>query len=118
MDFFLADGISCIGDSYAVEERDGMAYRIEYGTVNKPQKEPGRHPLRIPLLTALFFLVFVLFVNLAWPEGKAVLQDSFLPGNSKQSFAELITDLQEGEPLSDAVTAFCKSILEDGKIAD
>ena len=95
-----------------------MAYRIEYGPVHKQQKVSERHPLRILFLTALFFLVFILTVNLAWPKGKTVLQDFFLPENSRQAFVELITDLQEGETLSDSVTVFCKSILEDGNITD
>ena len=96
-----------------------MAYRVDYGSVVKKTPKQGVRFFRIQLWTILFLLVFVLAVNAAWPAGKAVLMDFLLPGDSgtvQVAFGDLVTDLKTGESFSDAVTVFCRSIMDDAEI--
>lgn len=95
-----------------------MAYRIDYGPA---QPEEKSCTLRLQVLTASFLLLFVLLVKQAWPEGTAKLQEIFLPGDAhstQTAFQELISDLQNGEGLGDAVTAFCEEIIDHAELED
>lgn len=51
-----------------------MGYRIEYGDPCKRRKRNAR----LPLLTALCFLLFLMLVEGFWPEGSAWIRDRFL----------------------------------------
>ena len=95
-----------------------MGYRVDYGPVRRNRKETGGNVLRIPLYTMLFLLVFILSVNLTWPEGREILRNFLLPGNSEQAFSELVTDLKSGESFTVAVTVFCRSILENAGLPE
>lgn len=95
-----------------------MGYRVEYGQAER--KAPSfLKKYRLHLLTAAFFLLFVLAVKLYWPEGAAVLSSIFLPGEpteAQAAFAVLVEDLREGQPFSDAVTTFCREIIADAGV--
>lgn len=98
-----------------------MAYRIVYGPEPKKRTNPPLGQLRIQVLTAVFLLIFVLAVKYGWPEGTAALQRVLLPGEpsvTQQALEGMVSDLQEGEPLGEAFTAFCQQIIDDGKAAD
>ncbi len=94
-----------------------MSYRIEYGGGNAVRK-PGRGN-RLPVLTAGAFLLFLLLTQAFWPEGTAALREFLLPGDSEvtaHAFSAMAEDLQQGIPVSDALTAFCREILAHGEI--
>lgn len=94
-----------------------MGYRIVYGPMPKVPKVNNHKPLRLQAMTAMFALLFVLTVRQAWPEGTELLREFLLPGESnvtESAFSEMIVNLQEGQPLGDAFTAFCRQIVEDG----
>lgn len=94
-----------------------MGYRIVYGPMPKMPQERDYKPLRIQVLTAVFALLFVLTVRQAWPEGTALLREFLLPGEqnvTEAAFSEMIGDIREGESLGDALTAFCRQIVEHG----
>lgn len=98
-----------------------MAYRIVYGPEPKKRTNPPLGQLRMQVLTAAFLLIFVLAVKYGWPEGTAALQRVLLPGEpsvTQQALEGMVADLQEGEPLGEAFTAFCQQIIDDGKEAD
>lgn len=89
-----------------------MGYRVIYGEdpFEKPKKQRGR----LGLMTAGCFLAFVVGVRCFWPQGAAALGRIMLPGaETVEAFAQMTADLQAGEPLGDAVTAFCRTIVED-----
>lgn len=91
-----------------------LSYRIVYGPVPKMKRGGQGRRLRIQLMAAVFFLIFVLGVRLVWPEGSELLQSYLLPGEkgvTEAAFSVMITDLQAGEPLGEAVTAFCRQVI-------
>lgn len=92
-----------------------MGYRVVYGAM--PPVKRRKSKLRLQALTAAFLLAFALTVRQAWPEGQEMLRRFLLPGEptvTEEAFRNMISDLQGGEPLADAVTAFCAQIVEYG----
>ncbi|MBQ8237774.1 MAG: hypothetical protein IJZ39_06490 [Oscillospiraceae bacterium] len=87
-----------------------MGYRIVYG--KDAFAETGERKSHLRAMTAGFALALVVLVRIFWPEGTAVLRDVLLPGQST-AFSQLTEDLRAGEPIGDAVTAFCRSIVEE-----
>lgn len=95
-----------------------MAYRIDYGTAGTHRK-PLRHKLSAPAFKATIFVlilvasaVTVKLVGLTW------VRDVLLPGDPAVTAAALdnMTDgLRNGESLLDAVTAFCREIIENAQ---
>ena len=95
-----------------------MAYRIVYGPMPKATS-PGRQiSLRISMMTVVFLLLFVLLVKQTWPEGTDMLRSVLLPGEpgkTETAVQTLLEDMRNGEPVGDAVTAFCRQIIENGQ---
>lgn len=87
-----------------------MGYRIVYGEDPFVDQTRGRSHLKV--MTAGFLLAFVLMVRLLWPQGTAVLRQTLLP-RENPAFLQLQSDIQAGEPIGDAVTAFCQRIVEE-----
>ena len=63
-------------------------------------------------MTAGFLLTFVLLVRLCWPQGTDILRQALMP-REDPAFVQLRADIQAGEPIGDAVTAFCQKIVEE-----
>lgn len=98
-----------------------MSYRIEYGPAIPPQYiKKRRSPLRLQIMTAACLLVFSLLVRQFFPAGIQELRHILLPGAptvTQEALDTLMDDLRDGEPLSDAFTAFCVYIIDhDEKI--
>lgn len=90
-----------------------MAYKITYAS--NPSRKPARKPnyLRMQAFTAAFLLLFALCVRTSRPEGAAVLRGVLLPRepvDTQAAVQTLVSSLQNGEPLADAVAAFCQEI--------
>lgn len=95
-----------------------MGYRIEYGPMPKIMKQPKRGMLRLNTMTAVCLLLFILTVKHIWPEGTDILRSYLLPGEptvTEQAANALISDLRNGESFGNAVTVFCREILENGQ---
>jgi len=72
--------------------------------------------LRVQMWTAVFILFFALLVRQLWPEGMDVLKSVLIPGEqtvTEQALSEMVAGLQEGEHLEDALTAFCRQIIDE-----
>lgn len=85
-----------------------MGYRIDY---TQPKKS------RLGAMTAGWFLVFLLLVGCFWPRGRMLLAEALFPGNRAVTTAALgdfVRDMGDGEPLGQALEAFCRQILETG----
>ena len=90
-----------------------MGYRIVYG--KDPVIRPRGSSLRLRVMTAGCMLLFAALVRLAWPAGRAVLGEVLLPrAETAAAFSELVDQVSGGDPLGEAVTAFCRSVVESG----
>ena len=94
-----------------------MSYRIEYGSeVPKQFLQPiiKRH---VRTLTAICILLFSLTVGKFWPDGRQILQQYVIPGElsmTEQAFSDMISELNEGVKLEEAVVTFCQQIIDYG----
>lgn len=88
-----------------------MGYRIVYGE-DPFYKKPESH-FRLRLMTAAFALVFVLLVRCCWPQGTRLLRKALLPGTQEAAFSRMAQEIRAGEPVGEAVTAFCRSVVQD-----
>ena len=88
-----------------------MGYRIVYG------EEPtiGRKS-RLGLWTAAFMLIFVTAVRLAWPAGAEQLRAVLEPkGETVVAFSEMVANVGAGQGMGEAVTAFCRSVVNSAQ---
>lgn len=83
-----------------------MGYKIYYGKASIQRKPRGR--LRRFLLTAGFFALFILTAQLLLPAQLHRLREALLPTAGLEN---LVSQLQQGENIVDAVTAFCYDII-------
>ncbi len=93
-----------------------MSYRVEYETVsNKCTEEPKNH--RLILLTILCAALFLVLTWHFWPEGKTVLE-RLAAGTyweeTKVSLEAMALQLKQGVSPGEAVTAFCRELMEKG----
>ena len=83
-----------------------MSYKISY-IPDRSRKHRGAHRFRLPALTAVFFLLFLLFVELKWQEGAQMI-------NRMQPAAVLdvlARELMEGEDVSACLSGLIGRIL-------
>lgn len=94
-----------------------MSYRIVYGAAVPQKRTGGGRILRLQMMTAVFLLLFTLFVSLTWPAGTAKLREYLLPadGNTQTALQEFVSGLEEGESAREALTAFCRQMIADGQ---
>lgn len=85
-----------------------MSYRIQYPQIRKLRGREGLH-VRLPALTALSFLLFLVLVTLLWPEGTSLIRNR-IPVTALEQFA---SDLQEGEAVITSFSDFIKVFLND-----
>lgn len=94
-----------------------MSYQISYGGMKEKRPRQWK-PRRLPILTVAFFMLFLLTVERVWPAGRERLRELLWPGNGEvtaAAFATMTERLDAGEPIADAVEAFCKEILQDAR---
>lgn len=90
-----------------------MGYRIEYPSFGSV---PCIRKTGIPRMVVMMFGVFLLIVSVFWQEGRNLLLGLLFSGNLDSTLAALETlsaQLGEGVPLADAVTVFCREILNE-----
>ena len=96
-----------------------MAYRIEYRPPACKHKIP-RFRWQTPLMTCLFFLLFVVSIKTAWPAGSQALHRILLPpgdfSESQTAIQTLISNLKDGQPIYESLTAFCKQIIAHAQL--
>lgn len=85
-----------------------MAYKIYYG--NAQPKRIARRKGRLFVFTVCFFLLFLLTVSCLAPGQMETLRKTLFPQSHVDA---LLQDLRDGEPLSEAVSAFCQGIFQD-----
>lgn len=96
-----------------------MGYRIQYGSDLERKPEGAGSFLRIVTLTFVFFLLFCVVAFAYWPGGREALGCLFFPGGGETALeaAEVfVSELYNGEPISDALEHFCRDIINHGNL--
>ena len=88
-----------------------MAYRIDYIDSEKNQRG---NILPYFLMSLLFFVSFMVFVALYWPEGSEVLRILLEPVNPAEAAEAFAGDLKNGVSVKNAFVSFLKSVTEYG----
>lgn len=90
-----------------------MAYRIDYGQPSGAKGMPRRRgQLGDTICVAL--AVFLLLTHFFWPAGRDALAQLLLPGDREstgRAFSTLVEELQQGQSVGAAVSAFCRELL-------
>ena len=97
-----------------------MGYRIDYGQLSERKYPQASRSRRLAGLISAALGVFLLLTGLFWPQGRELLKEFLIPGDSTvtaAAFSQLLTDLRTGMDSGDAVAAFCREILENGQAA-
>lgn len=96
-----------------------MAYRIDYHP-NASKHSVSHFRWRMPLLTCLFFMLFLAVVKTAWPAGNQLLRQLLLmPTNAAESedaLQTLLSSLKDGQPFYDSLTAFCQQVIANAQL--
>lgn len=95
-----------------------MAYRIDYGPPMEIRSPKDSKAQRLRIMTAISLMLFVLGVRWLWPEGRQNLKQILLPeyaSHTQVAFQEMIGMMQQGESTADAVTTFCREVIEYGQ---
>ena len=94
-----------------------MGYRIEYDSFQREKPKTGMNGKRRLLVTVFFGALFLTGVYRHSPEGAEILDRLFQPDRwllTRSALESLVSRLQCGEPLTDAVTAFCRELVQHG----
>lgn len=97
-----------------------MGYRIDYEPSPKYDRRTTLSAGRLQAMTAAFLVLFLLLTVFLWPEGATMLRRIFIPGDpdvTTAAFSSMVEQLQDGEPVVESVTAFCREIIAHGKAA-
>lgn len=95
-----------------------MSYRIQYG----PQKgEPVKGRLSGGIVKSIAFTAFaaVIIYILSSPQATAAVRDFLFPGDpavTKAAFAKFIDSIRGGSSVGQAITAFCREIIEGAAV--
>lgn len=95
-----------------------MGYRVSYQPVRKVRGTEKRVS-RVPAMTALFLILFLLLLNSLWPFGAEILRDILIPGDADATVMALETfayELQAGEGLTSAFENFCRKIMDEAQL--
>ena len=95
-----------------------MGYRVEYGQDSNQEKAAGRLG-RILVLTVILFVMFLVLVNLFWPQGAAMVRQALIPGDAAVTVGALeglAQDLKAGDSIEAALQSFCRTVLEGAGI--
>ena len=96
-----------------------MGYQIQYGAVMVKKHIPERKKLSVSQkISGILFVVLFIFLAIIFGSREGV-QDFLIPGNSRvtrEAMSKMVTDLREGEPLSDSFEAFCREIVSSAGI--
>ena len=92
-----------------------MAYNIRYVSFGEEKKQPKDTQLRNRIVAGLLVVVLLIGAMTIKLGGLRWVTEYLLPGDPAVTAAALegmVLDLREGENLYDAVTAFCREIME------
>lgn len=94
-----------------------MGYRIAYESFGEERKCPAYRRRKSAIAAGLLIILLVLGSVSVKHTGLRWVQDYLLPGDPAVTAAALenfAQDLKEGESVKDAITAFCRQIMDYG----
>ena len=94
-----------------------MSYRIEYSPSAPLPSNKGINIPRTACMTLAVFALLLGTVHYFWPEGDQVLQilkSKAIPPYPVTALDAMLQQLRSGVSLSDAVTAFCRDVVQQG----
>ena len=94
-----------------------MGYSVYYGP-DMPRFTSKKRNHGGFIGAVLIFMVCAMAIGWALPQQTERFVQALFPWTQDQvqiAFAELRQDVREGQPLSDAVTAFCREIIDDAQ---
>ena len=98
-----------------------MGYRIAYESFGEEKKFPTYWRRKSAIAAGLLVIVLVVGAVSVKYTGLRWVQDYLLPGDPAVTAAALenfAQDLKEGESVKDAITAFCREIMDHGTNID
>ena len=93
-----------------------MSYRIQYGPARKGERGEGPFSSKAVGFAAFAVLAAVIVFLLASPKGAAALRGFLFPGDkavTQAAFAEFTDSIRGGSSIGQAITAFCREIIEN-----
>lgn len=98
-----------------------MSYRIVYGCELKNPKDKKVRWRYVLGYTVLCLSLFTLLTARFWPAGWKIILEGVLPGDAGvtyQALDHMAENLRSGQGITDAVTAFCREIVDGAKLSD
>ncbi len=96
-----------------------MSYRIDYHPEEQRKQTPAGFRVSRFTMTMGCFAVFLVLVHLFWQEGAALLRQLLIPGDPDVTLAAadvLADSLSRGANPGEAITVFCRRILDHGTL--
>lgn len=97
-----------------------MGYQIMYSPEDNHKyptiKSRRKHRWLIPVVISV-----ALFISAGIPKVRNHLEYLLIPGDTqitKAAFSAMLEQIKTGEPINEAVTAFCREIIENGKTGE
>lgn len=94
-----------------------MGYTVRYGPTGNHKKKAKKLRLTMPIAVLAVMLSMTIAAH-AWPEQTERLRLALFPWEResvRQAFVGFRQDLQEGETMGDAITAFCVELLDEAE---
>ena len=96
-----------------------MAYSIDYnaGEIKKVEFKPLRKRVKRKILT--FVAIAFTVIGITQAVGSDAVKEFLLPGDpavTEAALTGMIEDIRAGESVGDAITAFCREILDSAGI--
>lgn len=98
-----------------------MSYTIQYTQTKKTAVGKRRNGRGRGWIAAALLLILALVARLMWPQVGEYAQKLLLLGVSDQNeeaVTAFIQDVRGGEDFSDALTAFCREVLQNGQTVE
>lgn len=96
-----------------------MGYRIQYGQTMKKIVVPEHNCNRKQTVAFPIFIVSAVLVTVLLLGKVEAVRNFLIPGNAdvtEAALAALVNDLRGGEPIGDAITAFCTEIIDNANV--
>ena len=97
-----------------------MGYQIQYGTAMVKTHVPERKGNKFLRKYAKIVVAGVVVLLAIFFCSREAVQDFLIPGNSqvtREAISKLLSDLKDGEPLSNSIEVFCREIVNGANIS-
>ena len=95
-----------------------MSYSIQYGNKKDLIRYQKHNKNIMPYLITLFFITAVVATNLFAPQITARIWDcvGIWDQNTINAFESMVENVQMGQPIVEAVDAFCRGVIGDANL--